>query len=174
MMMLMKGSPHFGQFQDVFFAPIRLDSKRQRRYNFHSNDQAISQFPVEIKMQPSSKSNTKPLSPTIVKDAMVEATKKHFNQAIVTEPSKNSVSVSAFVTGTAQEAVQAIIVDEAKNLLCRSGYQFSCKKSSSAPGKAEFLFDFNTEKGKERVAVGVIMDTDRASYVVKRMKSFLP
>ena len=105
---------------------------------------------------------------------MVEATKKHFNQAIVTEPSKNSVSVSAFVTGTAQEAVQAIIVDEAKNLLCRSGYQFSCKKSSSAPGKAEFLFDFNTEKGKERVAVGVIMDTDRASYVVKRMKSFLP
>lgn len=125
-------------------------------------------------MPPANNSTAQPLIPSIIKDAVSEAAKKKFNQAIVTKPTQNSLSVSAFVTGTAQDTVQTIIVDEAKNILCRKGYQFSCKKSSSAPGQAEFLFDFNTEKGRERVVVGVTMDTDRASYLVKKMKSFLP
>ena len=120
------------------------------------------------------KSNTKQLIPSVVSDAVTQAICTKFNQANVTKPSPNALTVNAFVTGTAKDVVQTIIIDEAKSILCKNGYQFSCTKASTAPGKAEFLFDFNTERGKERVAVGVTMDTDRASYLFKKMKSVLP
>ena len=122
-------------------------------------------------MPGASKPSSKTLTPSIVNDAVAEAVKSKFNQGIVTKPTQNSVSVSAFVTGTAKETVKTAIVDTTKNILCRSGFEFTCQQSSSAPGKAEFLFDFNTEKGKERVSVGVTMDTDRAAFYAKKVQA---
>ena len=122
-------------------------------------------------MSGAKKTSPKVLTPSIINDAFAEAVKTKFNQGIVTKPTENSISVSAFVTGTAKDTVQAVIVDSAKNILCRSGFEFSCQQASSAPGKAEFLFHYGTEKGKERVAVGVTMDTDRAFFYVKKMAS---
>lgn len=123
------------------------------------------------RMSGAKKTSPKALTPSIINDAFAEAVKTKFNQGIVTKPTENSVSVSAFVTGTAKDTVQTVIVDAAKNILCRSGFEFSCQQASSAPGKAELHFHYSTEKGKERVAVGITMDTNRALFYVKKMAS---
>ena len=122
-------------------------------------------------MSGAKKTKLKVLTPSIINDAVAEAVKTQFNQGIVTKPTQNSVSVSAFATGTAKETIKTVIVDATKNILCRSGFEFTCQQASSAPGKAEFLFDYNTAKGKERVSVGVTMDTDRAAFYAKKVRA---
>jgi hypothetical protein len=57
-------------------------------------------------MSPPNKSSTKPIIPSVVNDAVAQAIQSKFNQANVTKPSPNSLSVNAFVTGTAKDAVQ--------------------------------------------------------------------
>ncbi len=128
----------------------------------------------EVSKSPPKKPNAKPFIPSVENDAVAQAIQSKFNRANVTKPSPISLSVNAFVTGTAKDVVQTIIFEETKSILGNNGYHFSRTQSSTAPGKAKFLFDFNTERGKERIAVGVTMNSDRAYYLFKKMKSMLP
>lgn len=118
------------------------------------------------------KSNSKPTVASETRKAIRSAVENHLHQAVITSGSNGEFRIDASLTGTAKDAAKTAVISYAQRELCKAGHMVTLTCDSTAPGSATYYFDFNTDKGKERVVVGVAMDTDRAAYLVKRGESF--
>ena len=117
--------------------------------------------------------NDKPINglASDVQKALKDAVNNQLHQAVITSKSNGEIKIDATLTGTARDAAKSAVVNHAARKLCEGGYVVSVTCDSKAPGKATYYLDFETEKGRERIVVGVAMDNDRASYLLKKVTS---
>lgn len=119
------------------------------------------------------KSGSEPASkPTVVSETAKALKSVADSHAVLSNGSNGEFRIDASLTGTAKDAAKTAIMAHTQRKLCRAGHLVIVTCDSTAPGKASYYFDFSTDKGKERVVVGVTMDNDRAAYVLKRAESF--
>ena len=101
--------------------------------------------------------------------ALTDSAESKMNQAVLTKDAPTQYRVDASLKESSAAVAKTVVINEAFRSLCKQGYVVSLTCDSNAPGRANYYFDFNTERGKERISVGVTMDNDRAAYLVKKV-----